>query len=152
MIHVGIIFGSILDHFGVILVHLGALWATLDPLGTPWEERDDLGSPFGAFWCHFWTPWGPLGRPLGTPREQEGAQRPSQEGSREGSKTRPQKLTILDPPGEAQVSSRQGESIVFTISPGSLLDPILAPFWHPFGTPGGHYSHQEGRWRGWLAG
>ena len=39
-------------------------------------------------------------------------------------------------PGEAQVSSRLDESTVFIISPGSFLDPILAPFWTPFGTQG----------------
>ena len=77
--HFGVILGSILAHFGTILGHFGGLWATLDPLGAPWEKRPDLGPPFDAFWGPFWdplgTPWetlgdpkGPTGRPKALPR------------------------------------------------------------------------------------
>ena len=143
--HFGIIFGSILDHFGVILVHLD-----FGPPGNPLGRERRFGIPF-------WSILVSLLDPLGTPRETLG----NPKGARRGPKALPREVSrgvqnqtpgidhFGPPPGEAQVSSRLGESTVFTISPGSLLDPILAPFWHPFGTPGGH---QEGRWRGWLAG
>ena len=45
------------------------------------------------------------------------------------------------PPAETQVSSRLGESTVFTVSPGSLSDPILVSFWDHFGSQGRQDGH-----------
>ena len=124
--------------------HFGDLWATLDPLGAPWEERPDLGPRFGAFWGHFWdplgTPWETLGHPKGPSRGPKALPRGV---SRGVPKQTPKMNHFGTPPGGAQVSSRVSESTVFKISGGSLLGPILAPFWDPFGTPGGHYARQE---------
>ena len=42
--------------------------------------------------------------------------------------------------GEAQVSSRLGESMIFTVSPSSLSDPILESFGLHFGTRWAQYA------------
>ena len=127
--------------FGIILGHFGDVWASLDPLGAPWEERPDLGPRFGAFWDHFWdplgTPWETLGHPKGAMR---GPKTLTRGVSRGVPNQTPKMNHFGTPPGGAQVSSRLSESTIFKNSGGSLLDTILPTFWDPFGTQEGHWT------------
>ena len=91
-----------------------------------------LGTPLGPFW----HPWRPQVANMGAKGATKAVPRRTSERD-------PKNNSILDPAGKAQVSSRRDGSTVFRISPGSLLDPILEPFWSRFGSQGRQFSHQE---------
>ena len=115
------------------------------PSSPPQRRGSILGPPFGTILGSLLGPlWNPL-ETLGDPKEARRGPKALRRGLRRGSLRRsPKMYHFRTPPEEAEVGSRLHESTVFTVSPGSPSDPILAPFWYPFWVPGLHYSHQGG--------
>ena len=144
-----IILGSFWGPCWLILVpfwgHFGVTWGGTPYPSPPQRRGSILGPPFGTILGSIWGPlWDPLGT-HGDPKRPIRDPKALPRGVSRGVQNETPKMTpFWTPLGGAQVSSRLHESTVFTISPDSLLDPILAPFWDPFGTQEGHYFHQGG--------
>ena len=107
------------------------------------EARDWIWGPILIhFGVHLGTLWDPFGTPGALKVASMGAKGATKAALR-ASERDPKNDSILDPARKAQVSSRLDGSIVFVLSPGSLLDPILELFWTHFGSQGHQFSHQE---------
>ena len=132
----------------IFFIQIHSLWVPMGfKLAHPeWSQAQDrntwgqdastwrFGQIFPPLWETLWKPKGSRRGPKAFTR-----------GLRRGPSSRTLKTNHFRfPLGEAQMSSRLGESIVFKVSGGSLLGPILQSIWGAFGTPGGHDGRASG--------